>query len=211
MEVYRLLDVMLIYIHLRVYDRVCIRVLGGLHMDWRTVQWLAIIVAAVIFILVINRYCRKRKNNRRLEIGNDTPIVNFTDSLSSGNGLKPKFGGGSGGGGGATRSFAASPAESAGIADARIANVNSIVTGEFTGDVVSSGSLLSSEDIVQPNAAIDTATNLLPATMDTEGVVTAAVEFMSDAAGNTIEAAGEVVGAVAEVAGEIVTEIISGS
>ena len=167
-------------------------------------------------MLVIDRYFRKRKNSRRLELGSDVPMGNFTDNLSSGNGLKSKFGGGSGGGAGTTRSFTASTAESAGVADARIITANSIVNGEFTGDIASdviSGNLLPSADIVasivEPNATIDTATNLLSITMDKEGVVTAAVEFMSGAAENAIEVAGEVVGAVAEVAGEIVAEIIS--
>jgi len=185
-------------------------------MDWLTVLWLAIIVATIIFVLVIDKYFRKRKNNRRLGLGSDLPIGNFTDSLSSGNGLKPKFGGGSGGGAGTTRNFTASTAESAGVADTRIITAHSIINGEFTGDIVSDGiigTLLPSADtvasIVEPTATIDTSANLLSTTIDAEGVVTAAVEFMSDAAGNAIESAGEIVGVVAEVAGEIVSEIIS--
>lgn len=185
-------------------------------MDWLTVLWLAIIVTTIIFVLVIDKYFRKRENNRRLGLGNDLPIGNFTDSLSSGNGLKLKLGGGSGGGAGTMRNFTASTAESVGVADTRIITAHSIINGEFTGDIVSdgiSGDLLSSTDtvasIVEQNATIDTAANLLFTTIDAEGVVTVAGEFMADAAENAIEVAGEVVGAVAEVAGEIVSEIIS--
>ena len=185
-------------------------------MDWLTVLWLVIIVVMVIFMFLINRYFRKRKNNRRFELGNDLPIGNFTDKLSSENSLKPKFGGGSGGGAGTTRNFTTSTAESAGVTDGRIITAHSIVNAEFTGDIVSdgiNGNLLSSTDtvasIVEQNATIDTAANLLSTTVDSEGVVSAAVEFMSGAAGNAIEVAGEVVGSAAEVAGEIISEIIS--
>jgi len=169
-------------------------------MDWLTVLWLVIIVVMVIFMFLINRYFRKRKNNRRIELGSDVPIENFTDSLSSGNGLKPKFGGGSGGGAGTTRSFMDLTAE-AGVAEVPIITEGSIVNEGFTGDIAS--------NVIQPNAITDSATNLPSTTMDAEGVATAAVEFMSGAAGDAIEVAGEVVGVVAEVAGEIVSEIIS--
>lgn len=185
-------------------------------MDWLTVLWLAIIVASVIFMLAIERYLRMRRNNRRLRLGSDVPIGYFSDSLSSGSGLNPKFGGGSSGGAGATRSFASSVTESTGVADVRIITANSIVNGELTGDMVSneiSENRLPSADtisnIIEPTAAIDTATNLISTTVDAEKVVTTALEFITDAAGNAIEATGEVAGAVAEVAGEIVSEIIS--
>ena len=178
-------------------------------MDWLTVLWLVIIVASVIFILFLEGYVRKRRNNRRLGILSDVPIGNFTGRFSSGNSLAPKFGGGSGGGAGTARSFAASTTESAGVADARLITVNSIVTVELKGDMVSdeiSGNLLQSADtvasIIEPTVAIDTAANLLSTTIDIEGAVPAVVEFMTDAAGNAIESA-------AEVAGEIVSEIIS--
>jgi len=169
-------------------------------MDWLTVLWLVIIVVMVIFMFLIDRYFRKRKNNRRFELGSDVPIGNFTDSLSSGNALKPKLGGGNGGGAGTTRSFMDLTAE-AGVAEVPIITEGSIVNEGFTGDIVS--------NVIQPNATTDSATNLLSTTMDVEGVATAAVEFMSGAAGDAIEVAGEVVGVVAEVAGEIVSEIIS--
>ncbi|MCE5287181.1 MAG: hypothetical protein LLG02_15235 [Pelosinus sp.] len=185
-------------------------------MDWLTVIWLAIILATVIFVFVVKRHFRRRKNKRRFEPECDIPIGNFTDSLSSGNGLNANFGGGSGGGAGSTRSFTASTAESVDAAKTGVITANSIVNGDFAGAVVSDGtseSLLPGADIaasnLEPDTITGTATNLLSTTMDTEGVVTAAVEFMSDAAGNAMEATGEVVGAVAEVAGEIVTEIIS--
>ncbi|MCE5287183.1 MAG: hypothetical protein LLG02_15245 [Pelosinus sp.] len=46
-------------------------------MDWLTVIWLAIIVATVIFLFVVDRYFRKRKNNRRFEPEFDIPIGNL--------------------------------------------------------------------------------------------------------------------------------------
>lgn len=185
-------------------------------MDWLTVLWLAIIVGMIIFVVVIDKYFRKRKNNRRFELGNDLPVGNFTDRLSSESSPKPQFGGGSGGGGGATRNFTPSATEAASVTDGRIIAAHSIINGESAGDLVSYGiseNLLSSTDtvanILEQNATIDTAANLLSTTVDSEGVVSAAVEFMSGAAGNAIEVAGEVVGSAAEVAGEIISEIIS--
>lgn len=156
-------------------------------MDWLTILWVAIIVASVIFILALEGYVRRRRNNRRLGLVSDFPIGNFTDSLSSEKSLKPNFGGGSGGGAGATRSFAASANESAGVSDDHIITANSIVNGELIGDRVENR---------LPSA--DTISNIIEPTA-------AAVEFITDAAGNAIEAAGE----IAEVAGEIVSEIIS--
>lgn len=102
------------------------------------------------------------------------------------------------------------------VAEACILTVHSIENGEFTGDNVLdgiSGNLLSSADIVastvEADVTIDTATNLLSTTMDSERLVTVAVEFMSGAAGNVIEVAGEVVVAVTEVMGKIVSQIIN--
>jgi len=182
-------------------------------MDWLTMLWLAIIVASVIFILVLEGYVRKRRNNRQLMELSDVSSGNFDDHFSSGNDLIPKFGGGSGGGAGAARNFATSTTESVSVADAGI--VNSIVNVELKGDMVSDGiseNLLQPTDrvasFIEPTAAIKSAANLLSTTIDTEAVA-ASVEFMTDAAGNAIEAVGEVAGAVAEVAGEIVSEVIS--
>jgi len=181
-------------------------------MDWVTVLWLAIIVASVSFILAIEGYLRKRRNNRQLRLGSGVPNGDFTDSLINGSGLNPKFGGGSSGGAGATRSFTSSATESAGAENVRIITANSIVNGELTGGMASdeiSENLLPSADTIsnsiEPTGAIDTATNLLSTTVDPEEVVATAFEFITDAAGNAIEATG----AVVEVAGEIVSEIIS--
>jgi|GEM_PF-4000260 len=81
-------------------------------------------------MFLIDRYFRKRKNNRRFELGSDVPIGNFTDSLSSGNGLKTKFGGGSGGGAGTTRSFIEAAGEVVGV----VADV----AGEIVSEMISS-------------------------------------------------------------------------
>jgi len=105
-------------------------------MDWLTGLWLTIIVASVIFMLAIDRYFRKRRNNRRLGLRSDVQFWNFNGNLSSENSLKPKLGGDSGGGAGTTRNFAALTTESAGVADVRVITVNSIMNGELRGDMV---------------------------------------------------------------------------
>lgn len=156
-------------------------------MDWLTILWLAIILGFVVLIFAVDRYVKKRRKNRQLGIPNDFSTGNFTDCfISSGKETMPKFGGGSGGGAGASRNFAASTAETTGIANA-------------------------TASLIPPTDTMDTATDLLSTTGDVDSVIAVATEFMVDAAGNTVEVASEVVGAAAEVAGEIISGIIDNS
>lgn len=156
-------------------------------MDWLTILWLAIILGFVVLIVALNRYMKKRRQNRQLGISNDIPVEDFVDCLiPSGKETMPKLGGGSGGGAGASRSFAPSTIESAGIA-----NVTT--------------------SMISPTDTLNTDTNLLSTTGEADDVLAAATEFVSDAAEGTMEVVSDVVGGAAEVAGEIISGIIDNS